>query len=509
MNRTIGILLLLAGIFMLITGFTNPSVVDAFNVYHMATGSAILMGILMSMKGKGPITATYIARIVVGTVFVVSGLIKANDTVGFAYKLEEYFTEESLGAFWASFHDYALLISVLVTGVEVVLGLALLFGIRARLTSIVLLLMTLFFGWLTYYTATCNEQQMAAISAGESFDRVCVTDCGCFGDALRGSVGRSLTPWESFYKDLTLFFMVLVLVVRSRKFGLNSQGEDFVILPFGLLGVALFGGWLFGWFVPLWFLLLAILVYVFLKNVSLPQAPREWILAGAMFILAYGFAVYTLRHLPVKDYRPYAVGDNLRDQMKSAEELGKDPTVYATIYTLENKDTGETKTMNSKDYLAQEIWKDKSWEIVQSSDQPVVIERGYEPPIASFSMTDYEGNEVGDSLLNDPGYSLWVVSWSIDKASAAHQKAINELANKMQDNGYNVVGLTSSAYETTEEYRHEHQTPYPYHMGDAIQLKTIVRSNPGLVLLKDGTVLAKWHHNDVPSFKEIREEFIQ
>src|SRR5690606_35893725 len=122
-SRILGIVLIAIAVIMVVLGIAKPGIVDAFNIYWMATAAAIIPAVLL--LANKPTTATYVARIVVGSVFIVSGLIKANDTVGFGIKLEEYFDENALGSFWASFHDFALPISFFVSGIEVLLGLAL------------------------------------------------------------------------------------------------------------------------------------------------------------------------------------------------------------------------------------------------------------------------------------------------------------------------------------------------------------------------------------------------
>lgn len=507
-SRILGILLLLSAAFMAVLAAVNPGVVDAFNIYWMAAGAAVVTGGLLAAERKE--AAIYFARIVTGAVFLVSGLIKVNDTVGFAIKLEEYFDENALGAFWANFHDWALPISFFVSGIEVLLGLALIFGARVRLASYALLGMTLFFGWLTYYTAECNEAQMAAISAGTDFNRVCVTDCGCFGDALRGSVGRSLTPWESFYKDLGLFFMVVVLVWGAGRIKVNSGRDNLIILPAALVITLLFGGWLFGWLLPSAFLLVSFVFFVLLKQLKIKGTTFEWGLAILLAVLTYGFASYTYSHLPVKDYRPYAVGKNIKDQMKSAEELGLEPTVYATVYKLENEETGETKTVNSKEYLEKEIWKDKSWKIVHSSDEPIVISRGYEPPIASFNVMNEEGVDIGDELLNDQNYSLMAVMYDMEKTNTGLPlKDFKTLAASAVANGHHVYAVTSSPYEVYEPFRHTHDLQVPVYEADEIFLKTIVRANPGLLLLKDGEIIMKWHGNDIPTYNVMAQKYME
>lgn len=500
--------LLFAFVFLVVLGIANGSVVDEFNIYWMAAAGALIPGLLLLAGQKDG--ALYFSRIVVGSIFVVSGLIKANDTVGFGIKLEEYFDENALGAFWAIFHDWALPISFFVSGIEVLLGLALLFGAKARLVSYALLGMTLFFGWLTYFTAECNDAQMAAIQAGTDFNRVCVTDCGCFGDALRGSVGRSLTPWESFYKDLGLFFMVLVLVWGAGRIKVNKLRDDLIILPAAIVIALLFGGWLFGWMFPTWFLLVSMALYFALKKLAVSGPLLEWGLAAVLAGITYGFASYTYSHLPIKDYRPYAVGKNINDQMKDAAELGLEPTIYATIYRLEHAETGEVRTMNSKEYLDEGIWKDQSWKIVYSSPEPIVIQRGYEAPIATFTVMNEDGADIGEDLINDENYSFMTVMYDVSKTRTGRPLAeFKALAEQAERAGHHVYVITSSPYEEYEEFRHEHQLAVPFYEADEIFLKTIIRANPGLLLMRKGEVVMKWHGNDIPTFDEVKEKYMK
>lgn len=135
---------------------------------------------------------TQIARIFVGVLFIISGLIKLNDPLGFSYKLEEYFSANVLNMEFLV--PYALIIACFIVIFEVVLGLMLLIGFKTKFTIWSLLTMIVFFTFLTFYSAY--------------FDKV--KDCGCFGDALK------LTPWESFTKDLVLLILILVLVFNQK-----------------------------------------------------------------------------------------------------------------------------------------------------------------------------------------------------------------------------------------------------------------------------------------------------
>ena len=133
------------------------------------------------------------ARIIVGLLFIISGLIKLNDPVGFSFKLKDYFAPEVLNLEFLV--PFALLIAIILVIFEVLLGVALLLGHFKKWTLWALLLMIVFFTFLTFYSAYFNK----------------VTDCGCFGDAL------PLTPWESFSKDIVLLFLVLILFFGSKS----------------------------------------------------------------------------------------------------------------------------------------------------------------------------------------------------------------------------------------------------------------------------------------------------
>jgi uncharacterized membrane protein YphA (DoxX/SURF4 family) len=193
-----------------------------------------------------------ISRVIVGLLFIFSGLIKLNDPVGTQYKLEEYF--EVFAADLPAFHDLfvslipmALYFSVFLCAAEVVLGIALLVAYKPRTTSVLLLLIILFFTFLTFYSAYFNK----------------VTDCGCFGAAIK------LTPWTSFGKDIFLLILILVIVYYRKKFK---------PLPTGLI--------------------------VLLSTIA-----------------SLGIAVYALRHLPIIDLLPYRVGASIPAQMKASEPL--------------------------------------------------------------------------------------------------------------------------------------------------------------------------------------------
>uniref|UniRef100_UPI0035944E8C BT_3928 family protein n=1 Tax=Pricia sp. TaxID=2268138 RepID=UPI0035944E8C len=192
-----------------------------------------------------------ISRILVGILFIISGLIKLNDPVGFAFKLGDYFAPSVLNLPFLEPHALAIAICIVIF--EVLLGVILLLGFRVKFTVWSLLIMIVGFTFLTFYSAYFNK----------------VTDCGCFGDALK------LTPWESFTKDIILLLLILILFF-GRKY----------ITP------------------------------LFRTNTI-----RIITLAAIVFSIVYGY--YVLNHLPVIDFRPYKIGANIEEGMTVPEDAPK------------------------------------------------------------------------------------------------------------------------------------------------------------------------------------------
>ena len=199
---------------------------------------------------------------------------------------------------------------------EVVVGIMVLIGARPKLANWSLMLMIVFFTFLTFYSAYYNK----------------VTDCGCFGDAIK------LTPWGSFRKDLILLFFISILFIGEKhiKALLSRKMEN---------------------------MFLAIVTF-----------------------FCFAFVVHTYRHLPVKDFRPYAVGNNITEGMKTCNELELACAEEAYYYVVKNKATGEVSEMLSTDY--QDKWEE--FDFVEATDKTIVLQEGYEPPIHDFSISKDE-----------------------------------------------------------------------------------------------------------------------
>ena len=352
------------------------------------------------------------ARYAVGALFIFSGIIKVNDPVGTQIKLTEYFEvfASDIAPFFEVFVPAALFLSVFLSVLEVVLGVALILGYRMKVTSWILLAMIVFFTFLTFYSAYFNK----------------VTDCGCFGDAIK------LTPWQSFYKDIILLLFIAVIF------------------------------WQKGNYQP-WF----------------GARFREVKIIGVTVFMT-AFAIYAIRHLPFIDFRAYKVGNHLPSLMQNAE-----PLRYK--------------------YIMQKDGENYEFETYPTDPGYEYIDAVLTNPGAAAKITDlnvWEGdNDYTEELLE--GNKLIIIVHQVEKVSI---KKIDRLRNlTYQNDSYETWILTSSGYETFEAFRHKQQLAAPYFFADATVLKTMVRSNPGVVLLKDGTVLAKWHYNDTPLSDHIVE----
>jgi hypothetical protein len=178
------------------------------------------------------------------------------------------------------------------------------------------------------------------------------------------------------------------------------------------------------------------------------------------------------------------------------------------VYTLAKLGSGETKEVSSDVYIAEKIWEDKSWEIVSDNTQSILVEKGYEPPIQDFIISRFDGEDVTDMVLADSKPIFWVIAYDIkNQNNITASGQISSLVNQADALDCKVYGLTASTYENTEAYRHQVQAMYDYFTADEKVLKTIIRSNPGIVLIKEGTILGKWHYNDLPEMDQLKAGF--
>ncbi len=444
----------------------------------------------------------YTARTLVGSLFIVSGLIKANDALGFMYKLEEYFEPGALNL--VSWTEYALPIAVFVCIAEILLGVAILLGALPKLTSALTAVMMAFFTWLTWYTANCDPlgTKMIADASGELVEiaNQCVLACGCFGNAI------PLTAYESFLKDVVLSILSVPIVFGafSGRIKLNEGKESLFLLTASLSVIFLFSLIMLDWLFPVLFAAFAFLVAEGIKR-RFSGAGREWWMALGVTLVCGLFQWSTLAYLPAKDYRPYAVGQNIHENMKTADELGLDAPVYATEYTFRNVASGLDTVVLSSDWLKiyAEDWFKSTYEKVSFDGREILLSEGYEPRIMDFQIIDSEGSEWTEDFLLSEEAILMHVSRDLTVAEASSQPELNALAEAAFNAGWKVMALTNADAQANDAYRTKYAAPYPFYTCDQTELKIIVRSNPGVVLMKQGEVLGKWPWRSLPTWEEL------
>jgi uncharacterized membrane protein YphA (DoxX/SURF4 family) len=371
-------------------------------------------------------------RAFVGLLFIASGLIKANDPMGFGYKLQEYFD-----VFHISFlGDFATGIAMFLCILEIVLGAMLLCGFWRKKVTMALLVTIIFFTFLTFVSAVFKV----------------VTSCGCFGDAI------PLTPWQSFGKDVVLLLMIVYLYLHRNR----------------------------------------------ITAVAASAALRTAILV-AVTILSLGFTLYTYYALPIVDFLPYKVGNNVPELMKLP--AGQKGDEYEMLYQLKNKATDEKKSMNDKEYLKSGIWEDENWEIVGDPERRLV-KKGFDIKIKDLNISDASGTDYTKELIENPYYNLVVVAYDLRKTDTAAFGRINALALKAADE-FNVrtVLLTSNSAQDAQNFSERNKLFIEVFFADAVPLKSMVRSSPGLMLFKNGVVVDKWSAAFLPDFETLTEKY--
>lgn len=345
-------------------------------------------------------------RIIVGVLFIFSGLIKANDPLGLSYKMDEFF--EVLHLHFLV--PFSLSFSLVMNAFEIIAGFAVLLGYRMRIFSFLLLLLIIFFTFLTGF----------ALFSG------LIKECGCFGDCIK------LTAEQSFWKDIALLVMILfIFIKRDRIQPLFGKGATNILM------------------------LLAVLFPIVL----------QW---------------YTLSHLPVVDCLPYKVGNNIPEKMKIPP--GAIPDKYETVLIYE-KD-GKQQEFNDQNYP----WQDTTWKYVDRKDK--LIQKGNaEPAIKDFIITDFDNNNMTQSILAEPRVYLLLVR-DVREAGKGWE---GRLKGKTP-----IYGITSSNKELTDQFKASHGLDLPFLQMDGTAIKTAGRSTPCLILLENGTIKGKWHHNDIP-----------
>ncbi len=473
--------------------------------------AAVLTAITWKKQVKHPLA---FLQYFTGVWFIFSGVVKAVDPWGTAFKMQQYFGEfkSTFGATslksivpvltWMS--DNALGFSIFMIVLEILVGVMLILGQKTRLTSWVMLLIMVFFTALTGYTHLTGHvpDDVNFFEFGKwgkwIETNMKVTDCGCFGDFLK------LEPTVSFMKDALILMPICIYFVFKHKY-----------------------------FVP-----------------NLTPLFRRILTWGTVLLAT----IFCFRNAffdePVVDFRPFRNGVNIRTQKEAEEDAqGK---VKILSWSLKNEKTGETVEVQDDEYMKNyttKYNKENGWTVEsQKKTEPTVKHS----KISDFVVNDKDGSEIQDSLLREPNFMFLVCSWKMlstetkktiqvpdslfivdtiaktrtfDKVQMREEvfksfsfdpdyrwsftSKINPFFEKAEKAGYRIGGLVPfSDPKKIQDFRHDIQAAYPFYTADELVIKTMIRSNPGVYLLKNGVIVHKWHINQLPAFEKVQADFM-
>lgn len=607
----IAIAINLLGLTFLVMGY-HQSFEDSALLYQILGYTFFILGLGGLIVFEGWLLFAYISRVLVGGLFIVSGLIKANDPLGFAYKLEEYFEDGALAYRikdlfgWETFSleyfiQHALAISIIICVLEILLGVMTILGSKIRLATWLMLGMMVFFTLLTWHTSVCDKdatfndvdtyaltdpvaqvkvpqaehnEDITIINKTETSVTIkevkkpqCVDDCGCFGDALKGSVGRSLTPAESFWKDLILLYFVIIIFISRRKIKSNTIKENTILIFFGLAFVGFFS-LVFSWSFPLVFALISILLALWIKRTGGKLLGNDLGIALMVILLSSLFVTYILMYRPLKDYRPYAVGSDLVERMNDGID-----GVYENVIVYTNKKTGQDTTLTKLDNTTKAIWSDtETWEFkdretitikdgklatIQQFDPKInvqsltaiekkhpyissildsnrvkyvdVIDKStgdrYPQLLEEFYIEDWDTSQyaIGDTMLRlseslddislqqyilEQDQIILIISKDLDKGNFSRIERLKETAKMAEQNGIDMILITTVSKDEVIAFRKEYELNIPTVLNDETEIKAITRSNPTMMILKNGVVKGKYAFRSTPSWDWLTQNIL-
>ncbi len=343
----------------------------------------------------------------------------------------------SLFDFFKWSKDYSLYLSVFFCALEVLLGLAMLIGWNMRLTVAITAALILFFTFLTGYSAYFNK----------------VTDCGCFGDFLK------LKPWHSFYKDLVLSGLILIMIAGMK------HNVPWFSKPFGVK------------------------------------------LMGVLSVLTLAFGVYCYMYLPVWDFLPYKIGNNIKTVMTFVPEgeRSSDSIEITWVLYKPNKQGGtDSITCTTAEFEAK-MGEGYQFDAAKSQRKKLVIE-GYKSPIHDFAINNNQtGADMKDTFLDAEGYQLVYVAPYIDQAYTGGMDDLRALFTWGNANGVRIYPLTASSDQPAGEFAKANKLPVTFYSADQKMLMTMARYNPTVFFLKGAQILGKWSGRDLPDTEDLEE----
>jgi triosephosphate isomerase len=359
-----------------------------------------------------------ICLITLGLTFVFSGFVKAVDPVGGAIKFTDYFNALNL----TFLNPISLPLSILLASIEFLIGIHLVMRIHVKVMSWLALIFMSFFTILTLYIAIANP----------------VTDCGCFGDALK------LTNWQTFFKNMVLLPMAIVVFINRSTLG-SSLG-------------------LF----------------------------RQWILTSLYTAFILIVSLFGIQHLPLFNFRPYKVGVNIAEAMTIPP--GAPQPIYETRFICEKN--GIKQEFDEHNYP----YNDSTWVFVEQKS--TLLQEGYKPPIHNFSLRNMEGGDVTDQVLNDEQPVFLFISSNLEKMDRSNLKTLTDIHILALEKGFKFYCLTSSLPEQIKKFDIGLRVGLDYLTMDETEIKTMIRANPGLILLSKGTIIETWHGNDIENARD-------
>ncbi|MDR1346922.1 MAG: DoxX family protein [Prevotellaceae bacterium] len=268
-----------------------------------------------------------------------------------------------------------------------------------------------------------------------------VKDCGCFGDAL------VLSNTATFLKNLAAMPFVLFIFFWRKSY------------------------------------------------TRVAKCITEWIIAVVFFALAAGIELYCLRNLPIIDFMPYKVGTNIPQAMEYPEDAQSDE--YKTTYYYSKN--GETKEFDETNLP----WKDSTWTYVDVKSE--LVKKGYEPPIHDFKIQTEDGDDITDDIIYSEKFTFIFILRKTDNADISDISRVNEIADFCRNSDdFDFYAYTSSGFDDVEKFIEKTNAAYRFCFGDETSIKTMIRANQGLMLIKDGNILAKWSYRNIPAIDEIK-----
>ncbi len=213
-------------------------------------------------------------------------------------------------------------------------------------------------------------------------------------------------------------------------------------------------------------------------------------------IAATAFPLYTYNYLPVIDFRPYAIGKNIPEQMKGI------PDELKYRYRVKDKQTGEEKLLDklTADY-------DLSYDFIEAVTE--VTKKGIEPKVKDFIISDLNGSDYTQDIIENPQYNFLLICYDLGLTNKSVFGKINDLATLCKENNIKFIAITSSTKDVIQRFKEEVKTSIDFYTADGTVLKTMIRSNPGLMLLKAGTVIDMWHYHSFPAYDDVKNKYFK